>query len=119
MAAFETSRPGSFEINSYLVVIKTLISRVEDVRELRVKGIVHGFSDQQNLEFFNSLAPHLLVDHAYDKVFEEIEVYKKRRWLRIALYKFLCNNAKTIATVLSIIGVLAGIFKTLLSLKQH
>ncbi|CAO2149985.1 unnamed protein product [Urochloa humidicola] len=119
MAAFETSRPGSFEINSYLAVIKTLISRVEDVRELRVKGIVQGFSDQQNLEFFNSLAPHLLVDHAYDKIFEEIEVYKQRRWLRIALYKFLCNNAKTIATVLSIIGVLAGIFKTLLSLKQH
>ncbi|CAO2150010.1 unnamed protein product [Urochloa humidicola] len=119
MAAFETSRPGNLQINSYLAVIKTLMSRVEDVRELRIKGIVQGFSDQHNLEFFNSLALHLLVDHAYDKVFEEIEVYKHKRWLRIALYKFLCKNAKTIATVLSIIGVLVGIFKALLSLKQH
>jgi hypothetical protein len=49
----------------------------------------------------------------------DLEAYRQKRRAWIAVYSFLYNNAKTIATVLSIVGVLVGIFKALYSLKKH
>lgn len=42
----------------------------------------------------------------------------RRRPVRIAVQKFVYNNYKLIAAVLSIAGVLVGIFKAIYSLKQ-
>jgi hypothetical protein len=47
-----------------------------------------------------------------------LQEYRQERWLWIAVHRFLYNNIKTIATVFSIVGVLAGLFKTILSVKQ-
>jgi prolipoprotein diacylglyceryltransferase len=97
------------------------MNQENDVRELRVKHIVHGFfGDEETLEFFKSLTPILYLDgQAYLRIIVDLEAYRQKRRAWIAVYSFLYNNAKTIATVLSIVGVLVGIFKALYSLKKH
>ena len=69
MAAFEMWTETAWEdcsVNSYLSVLSLLMHREEDVRELRVKRIVHGTSsDQQALEFFKDLAPGVSEGNAY------------------------------------------------------
>ncbi|KAL6908085.1 hypothetical protein ACP4OV_002255 [Aristida adscensionis] len=106
-------------VNSYLAILAQLMSQEDDVRELRARGIIRGlFADRQTLEFFSGLAPSLYVGDAYYRFIVDLAEYKHKRWLWIAVYRFFHNNAKIIATVLPIIGVLVGILKTLLSIKQ-
>jgi len=125
MAAFEmcteASSTDEYAVNSYLSVLSLLMNQKNDVRELRVKHIVHGFfGDEETLEFFKSLTPILYLDgQAYLRIIVDLEAYRQKRRAWIAVYSFLYNNAKTIATVLSIVGVLVGIFKALYSLKKH
>lgn len=96
-----------------------LVNRPEDVQEMRAKGLVVSvFDDRETLAFFKALAPHLSVGCRYYEVFQCLQEYRQERWLWIAVHRFLYNNIKTIATVFSIVGVLAGLFKTILSLKQ-
>jgi hypothetical protein len=64
MAAFEmcteASSTDEYAVNSYLSVLSLLMNQKNDVRELRVKHIVHGFfGDEETLEFFKSLTPIL------------------------------------------------------------
>ncbi|CAN6183332.1 unnamed protein product [Urochloa humidicola] len=123
MAAFEmcteTSWTDECSVNSFLSVLSLLMNQKDDVRQLRVKRILDGLSDKQTLEFFKSLSPNLLVGYAYFEIIVGLEEYRHKRRLWIAIYRFLYNNATAIATVLSVLGVLVGIFKTLFSLKQH
>ncbi|XP_066334490.1 UPF0481 protein At3g47200-like [Miscanthus floridulus] len=124
MAAFEmcseASSTDEYSVNSYLSVLSLLMNQENDVRELRVKHMVHGFfGDQQTLEFFKILTPILYPGQAYIRIIVDLETYRQKRRAWIAVYSFLYNNAKTIATVLSIVGVLVGIFKALYSLKKH
>ncbi|CAL4888448.1 unnamed protein product [Urochloa decumbens] len=125
MAALEMCTGDSFEVgeyplSSYLCVLGLLMNQENDVRELRAKRVVRGlFGDQQTLEFFKDLCPNLVAGQAYWRLFHDIEEYRQKRWVWIAIYRFVYNNAKTIVTVLSVIGVLVGIFKALLSLKQN
>ncbi|KAL6654576.1 hypothetical protein ACP70R_008041 [Stipagrostis hirtigluma subsp. patula] len=123
MAAFEicaaTSLADDYYVNSYLSVVALLMNQEDDVRELRDRRIVQSFSsDQQTLEFFKGLAPNLVTGGAYWRLIADLEKYKHKRRMWISIYRFVYNNTKIIATVLSIIGVLVGIFKTLLSLKK-
>ncbi|CAO2142612.1 unnamed protein product [Urochloa humidicola] len=124
MAAFEMYTEAVWtndcSINSYLAIVSLLITSKEDVRELRAKGIVQGFGgDQTTLDFFEGLSWYLCPGHAYVHTIVDLEDYKRKRWLWIAIYRFLYNNGRTILTVLSLVGVLVGIFKALFSLKQH
>ncbi|XP_062230559.1 UPF0481 protein At3g47200-like [Phragmites australis] len=123
MAAHEAclgaTRADNFAVSSYVSVVALLVNRPEDVQELRGKGIiVSASSDKQTLEFFKDLATELRVGHRYYDVFERLEEYKRERWVWIAVHRFLYKNIKTIIAVLSVVGALAGLFKTILSLKQ-
>lgn len=110
---------GIMEFNSYLAVLSTLMTRVEDVRKLRRKGIVQGLNDKGTLEFIASLAPNLLVGQAYHKISEDLEAYKRKRWLRIAVYSFLLDNIKTIVTIVTVVAALVGIINVFLALRRH
>ncbi|XP_062192464.1 UPF0481 protein At3g47200-like [Phragmites australis] len=125
MAALEASIAASFEsdgfvVSSYLAVLAMLMDRKEDVHMLREKRVLHGtLSNKQALGFFKDLGQNLCFGRRYFATLEQIEAYKRNRWVCIVPYKFVYNNFKVIAAVLSITGVLVGIFKTLLSLKHR
>ncbi|PNT66556.1 hypothetical protein BRADI_3g14030v3 [Brachypodium distachyon] len=124
MAAFETCvafRDGDYTVSSYLVLFAMLMHREQDVHKLRAMGLIHGeFTNKQALDFFKGRhAGSMRPGYSFYAILRRLERYRQKRWLWIAVYKFVYNNAKTIATVLSIMGVLAGIFKALLDLKKQ
>ncbi|KAG8086688.1 hypothetical protein GUJ93_ZPchr0010g8744 [Zizania palustris] len=107
-------------IGSYVAVLSMLMNREEDVHELRANGLVKGrLSDQETLQFFKTLVKHIEIGPSYKDILVQIEAYRRDRWLWIALHKLVYNNIKTIVAVFSVVGVLGGIFKTLLDIKQH
>ncbi|PUZ61506.1 hypothetical protein GQ55_4G281200 [Panicum hallii var. hallii] len=121
MAALEARTAwdsDGFVVSSYLSVVAMLMDRKEDVHELRSKGVLRSlFSNTQTLAFFKGLGQHLRLGGRYVVVLEQIESYKRNRPVRIAVHRFLYKNYKIIAAVLSIAGVIIGIFKALLALK--
>ncbi|KAL6607763.1 hypothetical protein ACP70R_040826 [Stipagrostis hirtigluma subsp. patula] len=127
LAALEAAEAASsssfysdgFVVTSYLSVLAMLMDREEDVHQLRHKGVLGSrFSKAQTLAFFKGLGQHLCHGYNYNAVTQEIYDYIRTKTVRIALHKFVYNNYKVIAAVLSIAGVLAGIFRALYSLKK-
>lgn len=107
-------------ISSYISLLAMLMDKEEDVHKLRAKHLVRSLlSNHELLVFFKSLACHLRLGYRYFVITEKIDKFKRERPVRIALHRFVYNNFKTIVVMLSITGVLAGIFRTLMSLKQH
>lgn len=124
MAAYEAcvgaTQADNYAVSSYISLVALLIDREGDVKELRAKSIVHStFSDDQALGFFKLLSSRLRIGRRYYHIFECLQEYKKERWVWIVVHKFFYKNIKVIVTVLSVIGVLAGIFKTLVSLRPQ
>uniref|UniRef100_A0A0A8YR93 Uncharacterized protein n=1 Tax=Arundo donax TaxID=35708 RepID=A0A0A8YR93_ARUDO len=123
MAAYEAclgaTQADNFAVSSYLSLASLLMNREGDVQELRAKGIINSaWSDMRTLDFFKWAAPPLSVGHRYYHIFERLQEYKQERRVWIAVHRFLYKNIKTVVAVLSVVGVLAGLFKTILSLKQ-
>ncbi|EEC82833.1 hypothetical protein OsI_27640 [Oryza sativa Indica Group] len=115
-----TGMDGEDTVCSYVSLLAMLMSREEDVHELRVKRILHGdFSNQRTLVFFKNLVDLIPIPFQHSYLLDNLEAYRRKRWMWIPIHKFIYNNLKTIVTVFSIIGVLVGIFKTLMSIKQH
>ncbi|WVZ95326.1 hypothetical protein U9M48_041108 [Paspalum notatum var. saurae] len=84
-------------------------------------GSVEGGSFcSETLSFFKDLGQHLRLGYNYFTTVQDIEDYMQQNPLRIKIRKFFYNSLKamTIATLFSIVGVLVGIFKTLLDNKK-
>ncbi|KAJ1261323.1 hypothetical protein BS78_09G020500 [Paspalum vaginatum] len=108
----------NFAVSSYVSVVAMLMNRQEDMQELRTEGIVvSALSDEATLAVFKDLAAHVRVGYRYYDVFQRLQEYRTERWLWIAVHRFLYRNMATILAVLSAVGVLAGIFQAILSLK--
>uniref|UniRef100_A0A8R7RCJ7 Uncharacterized protein n=1 Tax=Triticum urartu TaxID=4572 RepID=A0A8R7RCJ7_TRIUA len=125
MAAYEacvsTRYPSDgFVVSSYISLLAMLMDREEDVHQLRAKHLVRSLlGNHELLVFFKGLACHLRLGRRYFIITGKIDRFKRRRPVSIAVHRFVYKNFKTIVAVLSITGVLAGIFRTLMSLKQH
>ncbi|KQJ81819.2 uncharacterized protein LOC100833544 [Brachypodium distachyon] len=129
MAAFELCATPNFQADlvdensavcSYLQHMAMIVDREEDVHELRSKRVLQGgggLTNKDVLEFFTSLQD-LRLGSCYVRTMEEIESYRKRRWIWIVILKFYNENKRTIATVFSAVAALAGILGTLMSLKK-
>ncbi|XP_073357752.1 UPF0481 protein At3g47200-like [Aegilops tauschii subsp. strangulata] len=119
-ASYSSQSTNDSSVCSYVAFLAMLMGREEDVHKLRSKGFIQGeLSDKQILDFFNGLAQQISPGIRYFEILHDVEKCKYRRWTRIMVCKFVSDNAKAIAAVLSIIGVLVGIFKAPYSLKQH
>lgn len=122
--AFATSSAESesdgYVVSSYLSTMAMLMDREEDVHELRRRGVLSSnFSNAETLAFFKGIGQHLRPGNNYLNTMGEIEGYIRHRPVRITLHKFVYNNYKIIAAVLSVAGVLVTIFKALYSLKKR
>nr|CAB3466125.1 unnamed protein product [Digitaria exilis] len=114
-----SSEKDGFVVSSYMSVLGMLIDREEDVQELRRRGILCShLSNAQTLSFFKVLVQDLRLGFNYFAIVQGIDAYIRTRPVRIAVHKFLYNNFKLIAAVLSIASVFVGIFKTLYSVKK-
>lgn len=119
-ASYSSQSTNDSAVCSYVAILAMLMHREEDVHKLRSEGFVHGeLSDKQIIKFFNGLAQQISPGDRYFQILEDIQDCQRRRWLRIMVCKFVSDNAKAIAAVLSLIGVFVGIFKALFSIKQH
>ncbi|KAL6654578.1 hypothetical protein ACP70R_008043 [Stipagrostis hirtigluma subsp. patula] len=122
MAAFEmwteTSWTDDCSINSYLAVLSLLMSQEDDVGELRARRIIQGLSNHRALEFFDGLEPGLCPGRAYYRLIVGLAEYKHKRRMWISIYRFLYNNIRTILKVVSLVGVLVGIFTELDQLSE-
>ncbi|WVZ95955.1 hypothetical protein U9M48_041655 [Paspalum notatum var. saurae] len=109
----------NFAVSSYVSAVSLLMNRAEDVQELRGKGVVvSALSDETTLSSFKKLTAHVRVGYRYYDVFQRLQEYRQERWVWIAVHGFLYRNLKTIIAVISAIGVLAGLFKAILYLKN-
>ena len=120
MSAASGNKTENQAVCSYLVVLAMLMDREDDVHKLRSKRLVQGeLTNKETLDFFKSSIKRIIAGTLYIHVMEEIKDYKLKRSMWIKVHEFVYNNYKTITAVLTIVGVLVGIFKALFSLKQH
>ncbi|KAK8608353.1 hypothetical protein V6N13_023779 [Hibiscus sabdariffa] len=74
---------NDFSITSYLCFLDSLIDTAEDVKELRVKGMLHNYmgSDQEVADLFNNMSRDLVPDQGiYCEVAENIHKYCNNPW---------------------------------------
>ncbi|CAD6252892.1 unnamed protein product [Miscanthus lutarioriparius] len=105
---------------SYLQLLALLVTRVDDVQELRASGLLQGgggLTDEQAFRFLTSFQG-LPFGKCYNRVMEQIEIYKENKPMGTKLYAFLYNNKKTIAAVFGVFVALFGIIGTLVSVKK-
>ncbi|MFQ6648991.1 hypothetical protein Gotur_022235 [Gossypium turneri] len=69
---------NDFEVSSYLCFMDTLIDSAEDVKELRVTGILHNYfgSDEEVANLFKKMSRDLVPDpKTYENVTNDIHKY--------------------------------------------
>jgi len=100
------AKPEDSAVCSYLLLLRMLTHREEDVHELRAKGVLKGagLTNSKALEFFTGLEG-LRKGRCYFDVMVEIERYRVTRWPGwLRLYAFVYNNWKYIVAVGSAVG---------------
>ncbi|KAF8398276.1 hypothetical protein HHK36_017203 [Tetracentron sinense] len=84
LIAYETcpDGPEDYGVTSYICFMDSLIDNAKDVKELRLRGILHNSlgSDEQVADLFNQLSDNLVLDpHAYSGVKNNIENHYQSR----------------------------------------
>ncbi|TYG35690.1 hypothetical protein ES288_D13G002700v1 [Gossypium darwinii] len=80
---------NKFEVTSYLCFMDSLIGSADDVKELRVSGVLHNYlgSDEEVAELFNKMSSDLVPDQKrYFKVTEDIStvlIHGRLPWLKL------------------------------------
>ncbi|OQU84018.1 hypothetical protein SORBI_3005G216700 [Sorghum bicolor] len=129
MAALELCTVESFSnapvedsaVCSYLLLLALLVSRVEDVKELRARGLLQGgggLTDMEAFKFFTTFQG-LRFGRCYNSVMQDFELYKESRQIPSKVYAFYYKHKKIIAAVLGAIIAVSGIIGTLLSIKNN
>ncbi|GAB4851094.1 hypothetical protein Ancab_039927 [Ancistrocladus abbreviatus] len=113
LVAFEMlpDGPDTLGVTSYLCLMDSLIDTAEDVKELRLSGIIANFlgSDQQVADLFNEIAGNLVRNpDAYVQVTSAIERHYKntaRIWMSEWLHAHFSTPWTAIAFLFAILGI--------------
>ncbi|TYH32620.1 hypothetical protein ES332_D13G002600v1 [Gossypium tomentosum] len=116
---------NDFEVTSYLCFMDTLIDSADDVKELRVTGILHNYfgSDEEVANLFNKMSRDLVPDQErYEKVIKDIHKYCNNPWtdaLAQAYYTHFSTPWTFLAFIGAIIGLLFSAIQAYFSLPQN
>ncbi|XP_017618793.1 UPF0481 protein At3g47200-like [Gossypium arboreum] len=116
---------NDFEVTSYLCFMDTLIDTADDVKELRVTGMLHNYlgSDEEVANLFNKMSRDLVPDQTrYEKVIEDIHRYCNNPWtdaLAQIYYTYFSTPWTFLAFVGAIIGLLFSAIQAYFSLPQN
>ncbi|TYI99236.1 hypothetical protein E1A91_A13G002600v1 [Gossypium mustelinum] len=116
---------NDFEVTSYLCFMDALIDTADDVKELRVTGMLHNYlgSDEEVANLFNKMSRDLVPDQTrYEKVIEDIHRYCNNPWtdaLAQIYYTYFSTPWTFLAFVGAIIGLLFSAIQAYFSLPQN
>ncbi|MBA0751219.1 hypothetical protein Gogos_000160 [Gossypium gossypioides] len=116
---------NDFEVTSYLCFIDALIDTADDVKELRVTGMLHNYlgSDEEVANLFNKMSRDLVPDQErYDKVTTDIHKYCNNPWtdaLAQVYYTYFSTPWTFLAFIGAIIGLLFSAIQAYFSLPQN
>ncbi|GKV40808.1 hypothetical protein SLEP1_g48409 [Rubroshorea leprosula] len=106
---------NDYEITTYVVFLDSLIDKAEDVKELRVAGVLHNGlgSDEAVAEMFNRMSDNLVPNPElkYSDLQERIQVHCNSLWAS-DLAQLYHTYFKSPWSFLVFIGVLAGLLLT-------
>ncbi|KAH1030355.1 hypothetical protein J1N35_042529 [Gossypium stocksii] len=102
---------NDFEVTSYLCFMDALIDTADDVKELRVTGMLHNYlgSDEEVANLFNKMSRDLVPDQKrYENVTNDIHKYCNNPWTD-ALAQVYFTYFSTPWTFLAFIGAIIGL----------
>lgn len=102
---------NELEVTSYLCFMDSLIDTADDVKELRVTGMLHNYlgSDEEVAELFNKMSRDLVPDQdKYFKVTKDIHKYCNNPWTA-ALAQGYYTHFRSPWTFLAFMGAIMGL----------
>ncbi|CAL5419888.1 unnamed protein product [Camellia sinensis] len=102
---------NDFGVTSYIWFMDTLIDHVDDVKELRKKGILLNYlsTDEEVAGLFNKIAKNMVPDtNAYKDVQNQIEKHYKNK-VRLWMIEWLHTHFDTPWTILAFLGAILAI----------
>ncbi|XVE71689.1 hypothetical protein DITRI_Ditri10aG0171600 [Diplodiscus trichospermus] len=116
---------NNYEIMSYLCFVNSLIDTAEDVKELRVTGVLHNYlgSDEEVADLFRKMSRDLVPDQEiYCEVFEDIHNYCNNPLTTVvaqAYYTYFSSPWTFIVFLGSITGLLFTATQAYLALLRY
>ncbi|XVE61027.1 hypothetical protein DITRI_Ditri06bG0007300 [Diplodiscus trichospermus] len=116
---------NDFALTSYLSFMDSLIDTAEDVKELRVTGMLHNYlgSDEEVADLFNRMSKDLVPDQEmYSEVTENIHKYCNNPWtttLAKAYYTHFSSPWTFLAFSGAIMGLLFSAIQAYFSWASH
>ncbi|KAM3271250.1 hypothetical protein ACQJBY_041803 [Aegilops geniculata] len=125
MLAFELLYPDNYDTRSYVAgyfgMLSALMSREEDVRQLRRKGIIQTtLGDMEVIRLLRKLEPHtngLKAEFTTYLVRPKINDFFKRLGIWIEFHRFVYKNLKFLIAIASFLSVSLSILKAILALQ--
>ncbi|XP_044953539.1 UPF0481 protein At3g47200-like [Hordeum vulgare subsp. vulgare] len=118
---FENSYDENSDVCSYLQLFGMLLDQKKHVHDLREKDVIQGggLTSKDTLEFFTLIGKNMRIGRSYLRLIKEIERFKQKRRISIKMWLFGKKHGRTIAAVISAIGVIIGILSSLQALKPR
>ena len=116
---------NDFAVTSYLCFLDSLIDTAEDVKELRLTGMLHNYlgSDEEVADLFNRMSRDLVPDQGiYTDVTENIHKYCNNPWTTTvaqAYYTHFSSPWTFLAFLGAIIGLLFSAIQAYFSFPHH
>ncbi|XP_038993078.1 UPF0481 protein At3g47200-like [Hibiscus syriacus] len=127
LVALETCRDfkNEFEITTYLCFLDSLIDTAEDVKELRVTGMLLNYlgSDEELADLFNKMSRDLVPDQQrYYEVVQDIHKYCNNPWTAALTHIYNTHFSSSwsfLAFLGAIVGLLFSATQAYFSLPQN